>query len=250
MFLAGANFALYFRLLRRDYSVVHNREFRLYLGVILVSTALVTVNLAPYTGEDLLTILRQSAFQVISITTTTGYVTADFDAWPHFSRALLFFLMFMGACGGSTGGAMKQIRLMLAFKYAFRELKRLVHPSAVSPVKLGNQVVPEDMMRSVMGFTFLYISFFVLSTLALSLMGLDFTTAASAVAATIGNVGPGLGQVGPLNTYQVVPPAGKILLNLLMILGQLEIYTVLVILLPEARCLWKHNEKPGHARSL
>lgn len=243
MLCAGINFALYFRMLRGDFSAFKNQELRFYLGVLLFAVILVVINLAPRTGPDLLTSIRQSTFQVVSITTTTGYATANFDAWPHFSRVALFFLMFMGACGGSTGGGIKQIRLMLVFKYAFRELNRLIHPSAIASIKLRGQAVPEEMLRGMIGFSFLYIFFFVFSTLALSFMGLDFTTAASAVAATIGNVGPGLGLVGPLHTYQVVPDAGKILLSMMMILGRLEIYTVLVLLLPEARRLWKRSVK-------
>lgn len=245
MLLAGINFALYFRLLRGDYNIFKNPELRFYLVVVTVAVILVTVNLAPGSGQDLSVTTRQAAFQVVSITTTTGYATADFDAWPHLSRTLLFFLMFMGACGGSTGGGMKQIRLMLMFKYALRELQRMIHPSAASSVKVGGQAVPEDMLRGVAGFTFLYLFFFVLSTLALSAMGLDLTTASSAVAASIGNVGPGLGLVGPLHTYQVVPALGKGLLCFMMILGRLEIYTVLVIMLPEARRLLKSGSKRG-----
>ena len=237
MFCAGVNFTLYFRLLRRDLNAFKNQEFRFFLAVILISVVLVTINLAPRGTESLALTIRQSAFQVVSIITTTGYATENFDAWPHFSRVLLFFLMFMGACGGSTGGAIKQVRLMLAVKYALRELRRMVHPSAVTSVKMEGLAVPEEMLRGVMGFTFLYIFFFVFATLALSFMGLDFTTAASAVAATIGNVGPGLALVGPLHTYQVIPAAGKALLCFMMILGRLEIYTVLVLMLPEARRL-------------
>ncbi len=236
MVAAGVNFALYFGLLRGDFKVFKNQEFKFYLAVIAVALTLVALNLTYQGGgEHLPTTIRESAFQVVSITTTTGYATANFDAWPYFSRALLFFLMFLGGCGGSTGGAMKQIRLMLMVKYALRELNRMVHPSAVSSVKIGGQVFPEDALRGVMGFSFLYIFFFVGSTLILSGMGLDFTTSSSAVAATLGNVGPGLGLVGPLHTYEAIPVAGRTLLTVMMILGRLEIYTVLILFLPEAR---------------
>ncbi|MGI6601935.1 MAG: TrkH family potassium uptake protein [Dethiobacteria bacterium] len=234
MFLAGVNFTIYFRLFKGDRGVLKSEELRFYTAVLVVSIVLVAVNIAP-TGSDILLSIRQSAFQVVSVATTTGYASADFDAWPHFSRALLLLLMFLGACGGSTGGGIKQIRLLLLFKCARRELLRLIHPSAVASVKLDEQAVSEEMLRGVAGFTFLYILFFALSTLALCWMELDLTTAASAVASALGNVGPGLGLVGPRFTFNAVPAAGKALLSLMMIMGRLEIYTVLVLFLPESR---------------
>lgn len=233
MFLAGANFILYYRLLKKDFgSVVKNEEFRFYFLTTAAAIALISINIYPRFAGSILEALRLGAFQVVSIVTTTGFATANFDAWPYFSRALLFFLMFLGGCGGSTAGAIKQVRLLILIKYAYRELCRLVHPSAVSSIKLGGQPLSEDMMRGVAGFSFLYVILFALSTLALTGMGLDFITSSSATASCLGNVGPGLGQVGPMFTYQVIPPAGVILLSLLMILGRLEIYTVLVLLLP------------------
>lgn len=243
MLLAGVNFALYFRLLRGDFSVFKNQELILYLGVLSISVILVTLNLGPRNTPELFTALRQSAFQVVSITTTTGYSTVDFDTWPHFSRTLLFFLMFIGACGGSTGGGIKQIRVILIFKYAIRELNRIIHPSAVQSINLKGQVVPEEMIRGIIGFGSLYLFFFVFSTLALSFMGLDFITAASAVATALGNVGPGLGLVGPLHNFLILPDAGTFLLTMMMILGRLEIYTVLILFLPESRRLWHSYAK-------
>ncbi len=238
MLFAGINFAIYFRVIRGDFNILKNPELRFYLVVILVGICLVTINTLEQAGDCIILALRQSAFQVVSITTTTGYATADFDGWPNFSRLFLLTAMFIGGCGGSTGGAMKQVRWMLMFKYAFRELSRVVHPSAISSVKLGKQFVNEEVLRSVMGFGFLYLLLTVGSTLLLALMDLDTETAFSAVAATIGNVGPGLGGVGPVDTYQVIPPAGQLLLSVLMVVGRLEIFTVLVIFLPESRRIW------------
>ena len=235
MFLAGVNFTIYFRLLKGERAVLKSEELRFYTVVLAGSALLIAVNIAPQLGGDILLSLRQGFFQVISVASTTGYASTDFDAWPHFSRVLLLLLMFLGACGGSTGGGIKQSRLLLLFKYARRELLRLVHPAAVASIKLDGRAVSEETMRGVTGFFFLYISFFALSTLALSWMKLDLTTAASAVASALGNVGPGLGLLGPRFTYQAVPAAGKALLSLLMIMGRLEIYTVLVLLLPESR---------------
>lgn len=239
MFLAGVNFVLYFRLMRGDFNVYKNPELKFYTMIIIGAIVLVTANILNQVDGGFFKALRDASFQVVSIVTTTGYATADFDAWPFFSRTLLLIFMFLGACGGSTGGSVKQIRWMLMIKYTLRELYRVVHPSAVSSVKVGDQNVSEEILRAVMGFGFLYITLTVLATLALNAMGLNLDTAFSAVAASIGNVGPGLDQVGPTLTYVIVPPAGKALLAVLMVVGRLEIYTVLVIFLPESRRLWK-----------
>jgi trk system potassium uptake protein len=147
-------------------------------------------------------------------------------------------LMFVGACGGSTGGSIKQVRWILMIRYSFRELYRLVHPSAISSVKLGEQHVSEEILRPVMAFGLLYFFLTALAAMALAFMGIDLETSISAVAATIGNVGPGLAAVGPLHTFQVIPPLGKILLSVMMIIGRLEVFTVLVIFLPESRRIW------------
>ncbi len=243
MLFAGINFALYFRLIRGDYNIYKNPELRFYLVIIAAGIILVTINTYDFSEGGFFTALRQSAFQVISITTTTGYATADFNAWPSFSRLFLLLLMFFGACGGSTGGSMKQIRWLLMIKYALREIRQVIHPSAISSVKLGEHHVSDEVLRPVMAFGFIYVTLTALATLALAFMGLDFDTAFSAVAATIGNVGPGLGGVGPLETYMNIPPAGQMLLTVMMVVGRLEIYTVLIIFLPESRLLWSRNIK-------
>lgn len=229
MFLAGVNFALYYLLLRRDYTpVLQNEELKFYAGVVVVSILVSFFILLPsYHAEEA---FRKGAFQVVSIFTTTGYVTDDYCAWPSFLRTLLLFFMFFGGMGGSTGGSMKQARILLMLKMAFREVYRLVHPSVVSSVKLGKKVVQEDIIRGVSGFIFLYLFFHVVTTLLLSAMGLDLVTSFSASAASIGNVGPGLELVGPEETYQVIPAAGRLWLSLVMILGRLEIFTVLIFL--------------------
>ncbi|NLA11453.1 MAG: TrkH family potassium uptake protein [Firmicutes bacterium] len=235
MFLAGVNFTLYFRLFKGDRSVFKSEELRFYAAVLAVAAALTAVNIGPHLSWDIFSLTRKSVFQVVSVATTTGYVGADFEMWPHFSRALFLSLMFLGACGGSTGGGVKQVRLLLLFRYVRRELVRLVHPSAVASVKLDGQAVGEETLRSVAGFFFLYILFFALSTLALCWMKFDLVSAASAVIAALSNAAPGLGLVGPRFTFSAVPAAGKALLSLLMIMGRLEIYTVLVLFLPESR---------------
>jgi len=238
MLFAGINFVLFFRLFRGDFKIFNDPELRFYLLVTASAILLVTLNLYLRTDGAFLLLLRQSAFQVVSIITTTGYVTADFNAWPHFARIFLLLLMFVGACGGSTGGSIKQVRWMLMIKYSFRELYRVVHPSAISSVKLSEHHVSEEVLRPVMAFGLLYFFLTALAALALAFMGLDLETSISAVAATIGNVGPGLAAVGPMHTYQVIPPLGKILLSVMMIIGRLEVFTVLVIFLPESRRIW------------
>ncbi|MGM0651224.1 MAG: TrkH family potassium uptake protein [Bacillota bacterium] len=238
MLFAGINFALYFRLIRGDLSIFKNPELRFFLIVILAGIILVSINTHSHSSLKLSQILRESAFQVVSITTTTGYATADFELWPSFSRAFLLFMMFLGACGGSTGGSMKQVRWMMMIKYSFRELRQTIHPSARASVKLGDHTVSEEVLRPIMGFGFTYLALTGLATLAIAFMGLDFETAFSSVAATIGNVGPGLSGVGPTETYGIIPPAGLFLLTIMMVVGRLEVFTVLVILLPESRQLW------------
>jgi len=144
--------------------------------------------------------------------------------------------MFIGGCAGSTGGAIKNIRILLIIKQAYREFYKLIHPKAVTPIRLGNKTVSEDVMRNITGFFFLYIFIFVVSSFIMCILGLDIISATASVAATLGNVGPGLGLVGPSQTYAFIPPLGKIVLILCMLLGRLEIYTVLILVIPE---FWK-----------
>jgi len=234
MLMAGINFALYYQVLRREYADFYrNPELRFYLSLAAISVVLVTINIGAHyeLGES----IRTGAFQVVSILTTTGYTTADFDAWPFFSKILLLLFMFLGGSGGSTSGSMKQVRIILLLKYAYREIYRIIHPAAFTKVKLGDRSVSDDILRNVIGFVIIYITAFALAALALAGMGLDLETATSAVAATLGNVGPGLGEVGAEHTFQVVPPLGKGILCFMMVLGRLEIYTVLVFILAEIR---------------
>jgi trk system potassium uptake protein TrkH len=176
---------------------------------------------------------RYAAFQVVSIVTTTGFATADYETWPALSQHILLACMFLGASAGSTGGGMKCLRIMLCFKYCYKELFSLVHPRAITTIKLGGQTVSEEIMRSVLGFLALYVGLFGLSTIVLAGFGVDFVTAFGAVAAAIGNIGPGFGAVGPVENYALIPVAGKWLLIWCMLLGRLEIYTVLILLVPE-----------------
>lgn len=246
MFIAGGNFALYFLVSKGSIkALITDEEFRFYLIVVFLAIFFVSLNLYVSNMGDGLTTLRKGAFQSVSIITTTGFGTANFDAWPALSRNLLFFLLFFGGCGGSTAGAMKQIRLLVLLKYSYRELFKQIHPKAMMPIRFNKKIVPESVVTSILGFVCLYIVMLTFATLALSSLGLDLESALSAVAATIGNVGPGLGLIGPTQTYNAIPALGKMILCFMMLLGRLEIYTVLVLFIPDHRRRNRKKVKPS-----
>jgi trk system potassium uptake protein TrkH len=237
MLAAGANFALHYQLLQgnpRRY--FQDTEFRFYLFAILMTTAGVALLLRTNTLEAWTDSVRYAVFQVTSILTTTGYTTADYEQWPLAVQYTLFALMFFGGCAGSTGGSVKCIRILLLLKQAYKEIYRLIHPQAVATIKLGKKTVPPDVMESVLAFSLVYVGIFVGATLLMSWLGLDFKSALASVGACIGNVGPGLGIVGPTKTYLPIVPTGKWILILCMIMGRLEIFTLLILFLPQ---FWK-----------
>ena len=232
MVLAGVNFALHFKLLRgKPLQVLRDPELRLYL-FILATAALFLAGDLLWTGRALdgAEALRLGAFQSVSIVTTTGFATADFDAWPTFSRALLFALMFVGGCAGSTGGSVKVVRAMIVVKKLVVDLKRLVQPNAVLPVRIGRRAIPEEVVTSVTTFLILFVTLFAAGGLVLAMLGLDLVSAYSASAACLGNIGPGFGLVGPVESYAPLPVTAKLVLVAMMIVGRLELYTVLVTL--------------------
>jgi len=233
MLLAGMNFALHFVAVRKrdPRTYFHDSEFRLYVFVMFAATAIVTVALY-YTDtymhwEGAFT---RGLFQVVSIGTTTGFTTAEFYFWPPFIGIFLLFLAFIGACGGSTGGGIKVIRLLLLIKQGLREIGRLIHPNAQLPVRVGGKVINHRVVDAVWGFFSLYVAAFTIMYLALAATGLDLLTAFSAVAACINNLGPGLATVGP--HYADMHDAGLWILCVAMLLGRLEIFTLLVLLSP------------------
>ncbi len=233
MFLAGANFVLHYYSLRGDFSkALKNSEFRFYCMVIGVCIVLVTLNIWKSVYDGFFSSIRYAVFQVVSITTTTGYTTANFDAWPSFSRGLLLMLMFVGGCAGSTGGAMKNIRVMIMLKKGYLELFHMIKPNAVLPVRVGKDPVSKQIVSEVMGFFLLYMLLFVLASLFMMFIGIELVTAITSVAATIGNIGPGLNMVGATQNYAWVPIPGKCVLTACMLLGRLELFTVLVLLVP------------------
>jgi trk system potassium uptake protein TrkH len=234
MLVAGANFALHFQLFRgRPLVLWRDPEFRFFAILVFLLTAVVTISIQGSSYSSWPEALRFGAFQVASIITTTGYATADYELWLPLPQGVLLLCMFIGGCAGSTSGGIKCMRVMLLFKHAYRELFRLVHPRAVVSLKFGPKLVKEEVLTSIWGFFVLFIVLFVLSGLALTAMGVDVLTSFAAVVACIGNVGPGLGQVGPVDNYAAIPALGKWVLSFCMLLGRLEIYTVLVLLMPE-----------------
>lgn len=233
MFLAGGNFALYYFLLKgKPRALFKDSEFRFYSFVMIAAIILVTFNLWGGTYKSIWSSFRYGAFQVVSINTTTGFTTQDFDLWPPLSRGILLLLMFIGGSAGSTAGAMKNMRILILLKKGYQELLRLARPRAVIPVKLGGRPVEETVIAGITGFFILYILLFLISSLILMKLGLDMVSSVAASAATIGNIGPGLGLVGASQNYAFLPPLAKAILILNMLLGRLEIYTVLVLLLP------------------
>ena len=234
MIVAGINFSLHFQLIRgKPLAFWKDPECRFFLVLVLVLAMVVSFEVWHDVYADLRQALRFGSFQVVSIITTTGFATADYEQWPAMSQLILFMCMFIGASAGSTGGGMKCLRVVLCFKYCYRELFSLIHPHAVTAVKIAGQKIADDVTYSVMGFLALYISLFAISAVLLAGTGVDWLTAFGAVAAAIGNIGPGFGMVGPVENYALIPSAGKWLLSWCMLLGRLEIYTMLILLVPE-----------------
>jgi trk system potassium uptake protein TrkH len=240
MFLAGANFALHYRMLYFDRaSLFRDPEFRFYALIVLATTAAIVL----WGGleGDLLYKIRLAGFQVVSIMTTTGFATADFDRWTAAAKLILLMLMFIGGCAGSTGGSIKVVRILLVLKSGYRELVHALHPKAFLTVKLGGIPVKEDVLRPSNVFLALYIVIFATATLLLAIISasnpaMDTITITSAVATTLGNVGPGFGLVGPTMNFAQIPPLGKMVLFLCMWIGRLEVVSVLVLFIPD---FWK-----------
>ena len=233
MFIAGINFALHFTAWQRrsGRQYLLDPEF-LFYSFILIAVSTVTVFVL-YFSEVYVSAsesVMKGIFQVVSIATTTGFTTADFSSWPLFLPYLLLYAAIIGACAGSTGGGMKMIRILLIFKQGFREVQRLIHPKAVIPIKLGGNVVSDRVIEAVWGFFAVYVMAFMIMLLALLATGLDIVTAFSAVGACINNLGPGLADVA--ETYGHLPVMAKWILCFAMLLGRLEVFTLLVLFTP------------------
>lgn len=232
MVFSGINFALHFFAWQHK-SYLHyfrDTEFRFYIGMLGI-IGLIAVFFLVFSGTyGFQDAVFKGLFEVVSITTTTGFSTADFSVWPTFLPFLLFYMAIIGACAGSTGGGMKVIRIVLIIKQGFREITRLIHPNAVIPIKLGDQRVPHRVIESVWGFFSVYVMAYMFMLLALLAADLDITTAFTAVGASINNLGPGLGDV--TQNYGSIPAAAKWILCLGMLLGRLEVFTLLVLFSP------------------
>jgi trk system potassium uptake protein TrkH len=233
MFIAGANFSLHYYALRgRVGTYFRNEEFRFYLYITLGVTAVLMWQNHDRVYGSLLENLRYSAFQSTSILTTTGFATADYEQWTVLAQYLLMFTMFIGGCAGSTGGGIKVARILLLLKHGLAQLFRLIHPRTVRLVKLGHQAVDPEVMQAILGFFALFMGVFVAASFLLAASGMDLISAGAAAIATLGNIGPGLGSVGPVDNYAHVPAFAKAVLIMCMLLGRLELFTVLVLFLP------------------
>jgi len=238
MLAAGVNFSLYYYFIRSKSAqwqldtFLKNPEFRLYVGMFMAASAFVTWNLVRSAGMELGPALQHATFQVASIQTTTGFATTDFDLWPSMSKGVLLILMLVGASAGSTGGALKVVRLLVVVKHSIRQIVTSFSPRTVMPLKLGGEPVPEPMVSSILGMAGLYALTVIIGFGIMAALGLDAITAFSSVAATVGNVGPGFAAVGPVHDYAFIPAIGKIVLSACMLVGRLEFVTVLALLTP------------------
>ena len=237
MFIAGVNFSLHFRSLTGNIKICFkDPEFLAYIGITFAATLFIFLNIASAQGEWTHDNFLSSLFQSVSILTTTGYSSADYEIWPFFSQYLILILMFIGAMGGSTGGGMKVARIILLVKYAATETRRMVHSRAIIPIRIGDRYIGEDVVRNTLGFFLFYMSIFGITALILTTLNLDIESAIGAAASAIGNIGPGLGAFGPTDNYALLHPMGKWMLTFCMLLGRLEIFTIMVLL---SRTFWK-----------
>ena len=237
MFLAGTNFTLTYFVLRGKFKpLLKDEEFKYYGIFVLFFTLLIFAGLLKWVPGGVEESFRNALFWVVSVMTTTGFATVDYLMWPPVLVILLFAVFFIGGSAGSTGGGLKVMRIVLLFKSGYYELKRMVHPNAVIPLKFNRHVVDSRIMNNVLAFAVLYMIIFGLSTIVLMIVEPDLETAMGAVASSLGNIGPGLGKVGPMFSYSEVHPFGKWFLSFLMLLGRLELFTILVIFSP---AFWK-----------
>jgi len=233
MFLAGTNFTLsYFAMHGRFRKIWTNEEFRWYLGFIIGFTLVISGGLFLTSGGGLEPAFRSAVFQVVSILTTTGFATADYLTWIPWLGVLILILMFFGGSAGSTGGGPKIMRIVIMLKNSTQELKRMIHPKGVIPVRLNNNAVEEGVVTNVLAFIAFYGIIATISVAIMSLLGSDFETSVGAVLASLGNIGPGIGDVGPALNYADLPVTAKWFLSFLMLVGRLELFTVLVLFSP------------------
>ncbi len=233
MFLAGTNFTMIYFALHYDFKkVLKNEEFKAYSFVVAVATLIVCLSIFFNGHGTLEKSFRDALFQVVSVITTTGYITYDYTAWSPFITILFLIMMFLGASAGSTSGGVKIVRHLILIKNSVLELKRLLHPAAILPVRFNDAAVNRDITFNILAFIMIYISIFALGSAIMGFIGTDFQTAIGSTAACLGNVGPAIGSVGPVYNFAHIPTVGKWFLAFLMLLGRLELFTVLILFTP------------------
>ena len=237
MFIAGVNFTLHFRAITGNFkSYFKDYEFKVYFFILFFATTFIFFNIS-YSELDLShNTFRISLFQSLAMMTGTGYANANYELWPFFSQLLLFFMMFFGAMGGSTSGGLKIARVILLIKYAASETRRMLHSRAIIPIRIGDRIISDDVIRNTLGFFLIYLSFFVMTALVLTALNFDFLSSLSAAASAIGNVGPAFGAFGPTDNYALLHPIGKWMMTFCMLLGRLEIFTIMVLF---SRTFWR-----------
>ncbi|MFT7592222.1 MAG: trk system potassium uptake protein TrkH, partial [bacterium] len=212
--------------------IVKNEEFRFYSGLLIFATIIATSALLILDVSHFEKAFRESLFMVISIVTTTGFATADYTTWGYFLTLAFFLLMFFGASAGSTAGGIKIVRHVLIAKNGMTELKRLLHPSAVIPVRYNGRAVEQKIIYNILAFFFIYLTIFAMGTVVMTFYGYDLVTAAGATISSLGNIGPGIGGVGPSHNFSAFPESAKVFLSFLMLLGRLELFTMLLLFMP------------------
>lgn len=239
MIASGINYSAYFFIISKNFKdAFRMEEVRWYLGIILISVGIITINTLPlYSG--FLETLKHAFFQVASIITTTGYSTVNFDLWPELSKTVLVLLMIIGACAGSTGGGFKVSRILILIKTIKKELSLMIHPREVKKIRMDGHVIKHEVIRSANVFTIIYFVLFFFSVLLISIDNLDFTTNFTAVAATLNNIGPGLAGVGPTCNFSCYSVFSKIILMFNMLAGRLELFPLILLIMPGT---WKHNK--------
>ena len=237
MLLFGVNFVLYFQLIRGNIKTFFkSEELKWYLISIFGSIVIIAINIIPFNNGNIELSIRDSAFQVTSIITSTGYATTDYNLWPTLSKMILIMLMLMGAMAGSTGGGIKTIRIVIILKAIRREIDKILHPRRVKSVKIDGNVVNEEIISGVFLFIFAYIVIALIAIFIISFDNFDITTTVTAVIATLSNIGPGLELVGPTGNFSAFSDLSKIVLSFCMLVGRLEIYPMLILFSPS---LWK-----------
>ncbi|HCX23500.1 MAG: potassium transporter [Flammeovirgaceae bacterium] len=233
MFLAGTNFTMtYFALHKNFKKVLSNEEFRTYAGFSILASIIVGLVIFNVGNESFEKSIRDALFQVVSVVTTTGYITADYTSYTPFITALFFFMMFFGASAGSTAGGVKIVRHLILIKNSILEIKRQLHPNAVIPVRFNGKAVSREITYNILAFIMIYIFIFCFGSMLMAIFGADFDTAIGSVATCLGNIGPGIGEVGPVDNFAGISAPGKWLLSFLMLLGRLELFTVLMLFTP------------------